>query len=104
MVPGLLVIVGQHVSPRHAKTCANATFSSLRSKGIEKSCSHSQSLSLTICIYHQKLVHKLRIKPSPFCTTPAPDRDLILSLFKCTKALFSNSMQLCSWASQAAPW
>lgn len=22
MVPGLLVIVGQHVSPRHAKTCA----------------------------------------------------------------------------------
>lgn len=30
MVPGLLVIVGQHVSPRHAKTCANATFSSLR--------------------------------------------------------------------------
>lgn len=44
MVPGLLVS-GQHAIPQACEH-ANATFSSLRSKGIEKSCSHSQSLSL----------------------------------------------------------
>ena len=70
MFLGLLVIVGQYVSPRHVKPDVQMLpLLVCKVKALKQSCSHSQSLSLTICVYHQKLVHKLRIKPSPFCAS-----------------------------------
>ena len=69
MVLGLLVIVGQYVFPRHVKPDVQMLpLLVCKVKALKQSCFHSQSLSYN-CIYHQKLVHKLRIKPSPFCAS-----------------------------------
>ena len=64
-------------APRHVKTDVQTLpFLVHNVKASKQSCSHDQSLSLTIRIYHQKLVHKLRIKPSPFCPSPHPRQGL----------------------------
>ena len=82
--------------PGHVKTDAQTLpFLVHKVKASKQSRSHDQSLSLTICIYHQKLVHKLRIKPSPFCPPTPPQTGTYFSL--CSNSQKPFSVIICDY-------